>query len=228
MEQVKKQPTGVKVAKIIFNVLFYLIIATLLLYSVIVIASRGNENNIPNIFGNGFLAVKSESMEGTNPDSFSKNDLIFVKILKESEKEFQVGQVVTFKDPAKRGELNTHRIVEIIGNYYRTQGDNTNEPDFYLLEAEDIVAVYTGKAKGLGGFVLFIQSQTGFALLVLLPIFLVLVYQGYKVLSAVFAIKKEKLIQQHAEEKAKAQAELEAEKERMRQELLEELKKEKK
>lgn len=217
MEDIKKNPaTGLKVAKIVGNVIFYTIIAMLLLYSVIVITSRGN-NDIPNVFGNGFLAVETDSMVGDNEDSFNPNDLIFVKILKDDQKSFNVGDVVTFKDPAKQGALNTHRIVEIVDGYYRTQGDNTREPDFYLLENEDIVAIYSGKIAGLGGFILFIQSQLGFGLLVLLPIFLVLVYQGYKVLSAIFAIKKEKLVKEH-----------EAEKERMKQELLEELKKEKK
>lgn len=228
MEHVEKTPTStLKVLKIVGNVLFYAVIAILLLYSLIVITSRGS-NNIPNVFGKGFLAVETDSMVGSNPDSFNPNDLIFVKILKEDEKNFVVGQIVTFKDPSKNYALNTHRIVAIVDGYYQTQGDNEQQADFYLLEGDDIVALYEGKVLGLGGFVLFIQSQLGFGLLVLLPIFLVLLYQGYKVVAAVFAIKKEKLIKAHEEEKAKAQAELEAEKERMRKELLEELKKEKK
>lgn len=214
MEELNKRPaTGLKVAKIIGNILFYTIIACLLFYSLIIITSR-SDNNIPNVFGNGFLAVETNSMDGDLEDSFKENDLIFVKILKESDKPLKIGDVITFKDPSKNGALNTHRIVNIIQGHYQTQGDNTSSPDTFLISDDEVVAIYNGKIEGLGGFIEFVQSPIGFGLLVLLPIFLVLVYQGFKVVYAVFAIKKERLVQDH-----------EAEKERMKQELLEELKK---
>ncbi|WP_264229452.1 signal peptidase I [Acholeplasma laidlawii] len=230
MDEVKKDYSKtIKGIKIGLNVLFYTVIALLLLYSIIVITSRG-ANDIPNIFGNGFLAVETDSMVGDKPDSFNPNDLIFVRILNEEQKDaLVVGDIITFKDPAKGGALNTHRIVDVRSDgFIQTQGDNESQPDFYLLENSDIVAKYTGKWSGFGGFIIFLQSQLGFGLLVLLPIFLVLLYQGYVLLSNIFLIKKDKLEKTYEQDKAQAKLELEQEKERMRQELLEELKKENK
>src|SRR5690554_3406935 len=137
-QEKKKTIRGVKIT---LNVLFYTIIALLLLYSIIVITSRG-ANDIPNVFGNGFLAVETDSMVGDKPDSFNPNDLIFVKILNDDQKNnLTEGDIITFKDPAKGGALNTHRIVDIRSDgFIQTQGDNENQPDFFLLEHSDIVA----------------------------------------------------------------------------------------
>ncbi|MFA5693194.1 MAG: signal peptidase I [Acholeplasmataceae bacterium] len=212
-----KEPNkALKITKITLNVIFYTIIALLLIYSIIIISSRG-DNNIPNVFGNGFLAVETDSMVGDNNDSFNPGDLIFVKILSDSQKEnLKVGDIITFKDPALQRRLNTHRIVDVRANgLIQTQGDKYDEPDFYLLEHSDIVAKYTGKIGGLGKFSLFLETQLGFGLVIILPIFLMLIYQGYILFSNIFEIKKEK-----------AKEELTLEKEKMRQELLEELAKE--
>lgn len=230
MDEVKKEnKKTLKTVKIVLNVLFYSVVALLLIYSIIVITSRG-ANDIPNVFGNGFLAVETDSMVGDKPDSFNPNDLIFVKILNDEQKNnLTEGDIITFKDPAKGGALNTHRIVDIRSDgFIQTQGDNENQPDFFYLEHSDIVAKYTGKIPAVGGFIIFLQSQLGFGLLILLPIFLVLVYQGYVLLNNVFLIKKDKLEKAHALEKEQAKLELEQEKERIRQELLEELKETKK
>lgn len=226
MNDVKKEAKGtLKTLKVVLNVIFYSVVSLLLIYSVIVITSRG-ANDIPNVFGNGFLAVETDSMVGDKPDSFNPNDLIFVRILTDSQKaNLKAGDIITFKDPAKNGALNTHRIVDVREDgYIQTQGDNETQPDFFLLDHGDIVALYTGKIGGLGAFIIFLQSQLGFGLLVLLPIFLVLVYQGYVLLSNIFLIKKDKLEKEHAIEKEQAKLELEMEKERIRQELLEQLK----
>lgn len=221
----KENKTLLKRVKFILNILFYSVVAMLLMYSVIVITSRG-ANDIPNIFGNGFLAVETDSMVGNNPDSFNPKDLIFVKILNDETKNtLEIGNIITFRDPSKGGALNTHRIVDIRSDgYIQTKGDNVSQPDLFLLDNQDVVARYTGKIGGLGGFILFIQSQLGFGLVILLPIFLVLIYQGYVLLSNIFLIKKDKLEKKYALEKAQAILELEKEKDRIRQELLDELK----
>ena len=210
----KEQNKTLKIVKITLNVIFYTLIALLLLYSVIIISSRGN-NKIPNLFGNGFLAVETDSMVGDNKDSFNPGDLIFVKILSDAEKaNLKEGDIITFIDPALSSKLNTHRIYEVRNDgLIQTKGDKYNDPDVYLLEGKDIIAIYTGKIAGLGKFTLFLNTQLGFGLVVLLPIFLMLVYQGYVLFSNLFDIKKEK-----------AKEELSLEKERMREELLKELK----
>ncbi|HBP25959.1 MAG TPA: hypothetical protein DD618_03305, partial [Acholeplasmatales bacterium] len=62
-----------KIVKIVLNVLFYSFIAVLLLFSIANMRIKTNAD-IPNIFGRGFLAVISDSMEGDQDDSFNQGD----------------------------------------------------------------------------------------------------------------------------------------------------------
>ncbi len=114
------------ILKIVGNVIFYLIIIMLFLFSIMNINS-GGANRAPNIFGKGFLSVQSNSMEkmGDYPakyaeayesyeiKGFSKGDLLNVDILNENDKfNLKVGDVITFETTINGTvALNTHRIV---------------------------------------------------------------------------------------------------------------------
>lgn len=206
------------ILKIIGNVLFYGVILLLLIFSIITINTKEVED-IPNLFGNGFIAVKSDSMEGT----FSKDSVIFVKVLKHSQKEsIDVNDVITFYDQSINA-LNTHRVINKITQgsevFYQTQGDNTPYPDEQLIHQSNVLAVYKRNIPKLGALLGFMQTQLGFGLLVILPMFLLLAYQAYVLFKDIYQIKKEKLLAQYELDK-------EAEKARMREELLKELNKE--
>ena len=57
-----------------------------------------------------------------------------------------VNDVIVFKsdDPAIKGSLNTHRVVEIIGENaeFVTKGDHNSLRDSYTAKAENVVGVY--------------------------------------------------------------------------------------
>lgn len=219
MENIKENKSK-RIFKIILSVLYYLIIVLLLGFSIITIASR-DPKSVPNVFGRGFLAVSSNSMEGNNKDSFNEGDLIFVKLLNdETRKDLKAGDsdgsVVTFFD-TDLGALNTHRVVNINSGIVITQGDNRAvsqyEDDAHNIN--DILALYTGKKIGKVGYALaFLNTKLGFGLIIVLPIFLLFVYQGVKVLLLV------------KEGKKPSELDIEAEKERLRAEILAELKEE--
>src|SRR5690554_7443198 len=95
-----------RVLSITFNIVFYLIIAGLLLFSIMTVRSS-KAQSIPNIFGKGYIAVATDSMDAEMPDwvpegsakPFKANTLIIVNILDdESRQELKVGDVVTFYD----------------------------------------------------------------------------------------------------------------------------------
>lgn len=128
MAQENKSKAGKRVVlglKIVLNVIFYAIILVVLLFSIANIRGKNKADNIPNIFGKGYLTVQSDSMTGTEKDSFSKGDLIIVDIPSQKEIEnLEAGDVVTFADPYLKQEgissqLNTHRIL-----YKATINDN--------------------------------------------------------------------------------------------------------
>ena len=251
MENAKQMnPTVKKVLSIVFNVLFYVFLAILFIFSISNIRSKNS--NIPNVFGVGYLTAQSGSMTGT----FERGDNIWVKIANEKKiAKLEKGDIITFYDkniidtlnavgaPSDGTNLNTHRIVDIITDTdgtltYVCQGDyvdvfnpgakyngDLNNDSIQLVKAKDIKAVYTrNMSKGLTAVLKFAKSSLGFGLCIVLPTALLLVYEIVMLVRNIILMNKEKMQNAMAEEKAAQAEDLEAQKQRMREELLAELK----
>lgn len=126
---------GVKIA---LNVIFYILILLVLLFSISNIRAKNKNDQIPNIFGKGYLNVLSDSMTGDNKDSFNTGDMIIVKIAnKKNISKLEVGNIVTFYDyrlASNKGAgsaLDTHRIVYI---------DKTNNDSYVYYTVGDKIA----------------------------------------------------------------------------------------
>ena len=220
--------------KITGNIFFYTLIVLLLLFSISNLNVKSNKD-IANILNRGFLPVLSDSMDGNKNDSFGEGALVFVRILGNDEKvNIKKDDIVTFYD-LNIAALNTHRVVDTGVGYIITQGDKAALSAKYIPGAdntgvqyevvayENIKAISTGHINGLGGAINYLQTPVGFAIFVILPVVLLLAYQGFVLTKTLLAVNKEKIEAQHATDK---EALLEAEKERIRKELIEELKKE--
>lgn len=251
MENTKQMnPKVKKVLSIVFNTLFYAFLVVLFVFSISNIRSK--KNNIPNIFGVGYLQVQTGSMTGT----FEAGDYIWVKIANEKKiDKLKIGDIITFYDPtiaesiAQAGgedngtSLNTHRIVDIKtlsdgtiryicqGDYVKKSHpsqvyDATKENNelIQIVREEEIKAVYTkNMGKGMTGILKFAKSSLGFGLCIVLPTALLLVYEVVMLIRNIMKLNKEKLEAQMAETQAAQQEDLEAQKQRMREELLAEL-----
>lgn len=79
-------------------------------------------------FGIEILKVESNSMA----PNFNKEDLIIIK----EEKEYEVGDIITFK--TLDGIYVTHRIIEKDENGFITKGDNNNTKDDEKVTKEQI------------------------------------------------------------------------------------------
>lgn len=126
---------GVKIA---LNVVLYILILLVLLFSISNIRAKNKNDQIPNIFGKGYLNVLSDSMTGDNEDSFNTGDMIIVKIAnKKNISKLEVGNIVTFYDyrlASNKGAgsaLDTHRIVYI---------DKTNNDSYVYYTVGDKIA----------------------------------------------------------------------------------------
>lgn len=124
--------------KISLNVVFYILILLVLLFSISNIRAKNKNDQIPNIFGKGYLNVLSDSMTGDNKDSFNTGDMIIVKIAnKKNISKLEVGNIVTFYDyrlASNKGAgsaLDTHRIVYI---------DKTNNDSYVYYTVGDKIA----------------------------------------------------------------------------------------
>lgn len=246
MENTQKVENKVwKIAKTVLNVIFYLFITFLILFS---ISNFGVKDNldIPGIFGSGFLTVESDSMAGEEKDSFTKNDLIFVKLAPKINTEFvkniKVGDIITFEyaTPSSGIVLNTHRVVEIRENAngtrtFITQGDyvamndaykyvpgsEENDPSKYeVVEQAFVVAKYTGKLSGAGKTMKYVRSSTGFLVCVVIPTAIFLIFELVILVINITKFKQSKLNEKTKEDREK---ELEEAKAKIRAELLAEM-----
>lgn len=220
-----------RVLKITMNVSFYLIIISLILFAVANMKIK-KENNIANIFGVGFLSVQSNSMYGDLDDSFEKGDMIFVKLLSESEREnLNVGDIITYYDMSIRA-FNTHRIVEINfeEDYVVTQADynqvsqsQNTSPD-QPIKLDQAIAIYDGHVNNLGTTLDYVQSPSGFAVVVILPVVIILFYEGFNLFRNIMALNKEKLESKYKDDLNRTHELLEIEKQKIKEALLKELK----
>jgi signal peptidase len=147
-----------------------LIVAALCTYTSFVSASG---NGVPSILGIRVFSIQTESMYPTmNP-----GDLIFGKGIDDMTA-LRPGDIITYWTVIN-GErvLNTHRIEEIYdgGGYliFATKGDKNTGVDALTVHESEVVAQYTGvKVEGLGKVFDYLQTSTGFLVVVVIPVFL--------------------------------------------------------
>lgn len=184
----KKKP----IYQTVLNVVFWLVLAVILLYSVTALFSD-NEDGVSSFFGVSALSVQSPSMTPT----FNKGDLIIVDVIGEDYdySTILVDDVIVF--PALRfigGENRvvnlTHRVIEVqidsSGKYrFRTQGDANSSPDPEVTTQDYVYAKWTGTYyAGLGDTVDsvlgFVKSPDGFLAFIVIPCFLFLGYEVFR------------------------------------------------
>ena len=243
---VEKKNTPLFVLKVIGNVVFYLIIALLLLFSIMNINGGNRTQGFPNIFGKGFLSVQSNSMSGSAEDSFNKGDLLFVDVFDPKDYDnLEVGMIVTFYDTHIQA-LNSHRIVYISRDAngkilsLAVQGDvsvkdsgvydptdiSKAENNKYLLDMHhvanlsrtDIKGIVTGKAKGVGN--VLDTLQTYWLFIFVLPVLCLMLFEIFMVVKNVMALQAEK---QRIAGKEQNALDLEAQKEELRKQIMAEL-----
>ena len=188
----------------------------------------------------------SMAADTTKKDNFAEGDVICFRVLTDEEKLHlrgiekndpedpekitYPGDVVTFWDNniASTAVLNTHRIYAVRNNpdtgeiEYSTKGDNNISYDRdqssqqLWRKASDMQGIYVGKAPGVGNFLIFIQSKTGFAVLVVVPCVLIMIYCATLVILNLIKYTKQKAVIQHEDN-------VEALREQMKAELLREM-----
>jgi signal peptidase I len=225
-----------KTAKITGNVFFYLIIVLLIMFSIANMQMK-KENDIANIFGRGFMSVLTASMDGDQVDSFTTSDLIFVDVLDQpTPDDISIDDIIVFfkldldDNPSNGSQPGfvTHRVIdsfELNGQTYLiTKGDANALADDKAIDVRDVLAVYRSKWVGAGSALKYLQTPTGFALAIILPVGLLFIFQGFILTKNLIALNKEKIEERILVEKEIALKTLESEKDKIRQQILDELK----
>lgn len=235
---VVEESKGKRILSAVINVILVLAIALAAVCTYVSFVSTSG-NGVPSLFGIRVFSIQTESMYPT----LLPGDLIFDTGVKDSE-DLKVGDVITYWTVIN-GErvLNTHRIHEIYdgGGYliYATKGDNNTIADPLTVHESEVVGKYAFRVGGLGKVFDYLQTSTGFLIVIVIPVFIFFLFhliQFFRVLFAYQNVKNrikyeqergtaEDLIEKQKQQQADAKAKMEAEmRERLRAELLEEMK----
>lgn len=240
-ESKKKSPKTVLNTIINVVLVIAIVIAAVATY-VSFVSSSGQ--GAPNIFGLRLLSIQTNSMA----DTLMPGDLV-VSVGVKDKSTLRPGDIITYWTVIN-GErvLNTHRIINIYdgGDYliFETQGDNNTSVDPLTVHQNEIIGKYKFRLPGVGKVFDYLQTPTGFLLIVVVPVFIFFIYhlvQFFRVLFEYQNVKNrikyeqergrtEDLIAAQQEEQARKEAEraqMEAElREKLRAELLESMAKE--
>lgn len=233
-EQIPEQSKGKRIANTIVNVVLVvaIVLAALCTYTSYVSTSG---NGVPSIFGIRMLSIQTKSMYPT----LNSGDMIFDSAVKDPS-QLAIGDIITYWTVID-GErvLNTHRITQIYDGgghlIFQTKGDNNTIEDSLTVHESEIVGQYNGaKIAGLGKVFDYLQTSTGFLIVVVVPVALFFIYhliQFFRVLFEYNNIKSKLQYEQERgknedileDEKRKLEESKKAERERLENELREKL-----
>ena len=223
--------TAKKILNIALKVVTWLLVAfTVFMMIFTVVTVTTVDRNDRSIFGVKFYIVQTDSMSlsENNKDMdvhFDAGDIVIIKNV-DDPRALQAGDIIAFMstNSVSYGETVTHMIREIkktedgkvLG--YVTYGTNTGTDDEALVEPEYVLGAYSGKLPGVGNFFAFVKSTPGYIVCILVPVLLLILYNGVNVIRLFRKYKREQMADMQAE-KEKLEAER-AENQRMMQELL--------
>ncbi len=228
----QEQSKSKRIINTVINVILIIAIVVAVVATYVSFVSTSG-NGVPNIFGLRLFSIQTDSMYS----ELLPGDLVVGTNVKDKG-ELRPGDIITYWTIID-GErvLNTHRIIEIYdgGGYwiFQTKGDNNTLEDPLTVHESEVVAQYKFRIPGIGKVFNYLQTSTGFLLVVVLPVFIFFIYhlvQFFRVLFEYQNVKNrikyeqergrtEDLIAAHA----KAEAVREAERAKMEAEIREQL-----
>jgi signal peptidase len=236
----KKKKVG-KIVNVVVNVILIvaIIFAVICTYVSFVTTSG---NGVPSIFGLRLLSIQTASMKPTINDG----DLAISTSVEPED--LRPNDIITYWTVIN-GErvLNTHRIESIYdgGGFliFKTKGDANTVADTLTVHERELVGKYQFRIPGVGKVFDYLQTGTGFFIVVVIPVFIFFIFhlvQFFRVLFEYQNVKnrikfeqerdeadaeaaKQNEAQRKAEERAAMEAEIRAQ---LRAEMLAEMAKE--
>lgn len=116
------------------------------------------------VFDRAIMWVKTGSMEPTIP---AKS---YIVVKKASGEDVKAGDVIVFRsnDPTLGGELNTHRVVDVLngGTEFVTKGDNVPVKDKQTAKAVNVIGIYEKNLPKLSVIGRFLSTSIGITVMV--------------------------------------------------------------
>ena len=171
VQVLKEESKGHKVLSTVINVI---LVASIILAAVCTYVSyvSTSGSGVPSLLGLQIFSVQTESMYPT----LLPGDLIIDVAVKDTG-DLRKDDIITYWTVIN-GErvLNTHRIHEIYdgGGYliFATKGDNNTSADPLTVHESEIVGQFKFRIPSVGKFFDYLQTSTGFLLIVVIPVFI--------------------------------------------------------
>ncbi len=163
-----------KVINIIVNVILIVAIVFAVICTYISFVTTSG-SGVPSILGLRLLSIQTNSMSPT----FNEGDLIVSTKVKPDA--LRPDDIITYWTVID-GErvLNTHRIETIYdgGGYliFETKGDANTSVDPLTVHERELVGQYKVRVPGIGKVFDYLQTGTGFLIVVVIPVFIFFIY----------------------------------------------------
>lgn len=172
-----KEPASLthKLLTVLGTVMCVILIPLLIANIILIVRSYTNPDKVPSVGGFIPMIVLTDSMY----PEIRSGDLIFCRMAEPEE--VQVGDIISFFDPAGNGtSVVTHRVLEISGRNgeiaWKTKGDANNVEDMDLVPASKLVGVYRSRIAGAGSVAMFMQTTPGLIVCVACPLIIMVGY----------------------------------------------------
>lgn len=168
----------------VIKVFLYIFVIILVLFTIITSKSQNNT-----IFGHSLYAVLSDSMK----PEFQAGDIIISK--KVDVNTLEVGDIITYYSNDPSQTVVTHKIVRFEEKnnktYIVTKGINSQNEDSYLVNPANVLGLYKFSLPKAGFVFQFIRKPLGFILVIIIPLLILLVLSGIRIIKIAKAYKLE-------------------------------------
>lgn len=190
--------------KKVLTYLFDFLIVLIVVFAVAItfISLNTDENGISKLNGYIPLNIQTDSMVPT----IKVGDMIITKEVDVDD--LKVDDIISFlAEEEDTTIIKTHRIIDIKNENevitYTTKGDNNEVADEVPVTEGNVVSLYKGvRIPLLGGIMTFLQSRVGFFIFIILPLFILFIYQLYKFIITIVDEKKKDLVESIRKEEA--------------------------
>jgi len=201
----QQESRGKRIANTIINVILVIAIILAAVCTYVSFVSTSG-SGVPSILGVRIFSIQTESMYPT----MMPGDLIIGKAVKDPG-DLRIDDVITYWTVIN-GErvLNTHRIHGIYdgGGFliFETKGDANTAVDALTVHEREIVAQWTEiRIGGLGKVFDYLQTSTGFLLVVVVPVFIFFLFHLVQFFRTLFEYQNVKNRIKYEQERGRAE-----------------------
>ncbi len=193
-----------KILNIVVNVILVIAIIMAAVCTYVSFVSTSG-SGVPSILGIRPFTVQSDSMY----PELQPGDLIIDAAVKDPSK-LKIGDIVTYWTIID-GErvLNTHRITGIYdGGTYRifeTKGDRNTIADPLTVHESEIVGQYKFRIPGVGKVLDYLQTSTGFLIIIVLPVLLFFIFHLVQFFRVLFEYQNVKMLIKYEQERGRTE-----------------------